>query len=115
MSAALSFTWLGHATLLFRSPGGKHILIDPWIETNPACPASAKKIRHVDLILITHGHSDHTSDVIPVARETGAHVIAPYELGVWFEQKGLKRVTGMDPGGTLEILGLAVTMTLAVH
>jgi L-ascorbate metabolism protein UlaG (beta-lactamase superfamily) len=111
----LSFTWLGHATFLFRSPGGKQILVDPWIETNPSCPASARKIRDLDLILVTHGHSDHTSDVVPIARETRARVIAPYELGLWFEQKGLRDVTGMNPGGTLEALGLSVTMTSAVH
>jgi L-ascorbate metabolism protein UlaG (beta-lactamase superfamily) len=111
----LSFTWLGHATFLFRSPGGKQILVDPWIETNPSCPASAKKIRDLDLILVTHGHSDHTSDVVPIARETRARVIAPYELGLWFEQKGLRYVTGMNPGGSLEALGRSVTMTSAVH
>jgi L-ascorbate metabolism protein UlaG (beta-lactamase superfamily) len=113
--AELSFTWLGHATFLFRSPSGKHILVDPWIEMNPSCPASAKKIRDLDLILVTHGHSDHTSDVVPIARETRTQVIAPYELGLWFEQKGLRHVTGMNPGGTLDVLGLSVTMTSAAH
>ena len=47
----LSFTWLGHSTFLFRSPGGKRILIDPWVAGNPACPESSKKIGDLDLIL----------------------------------------------------------------
>jgi L-ascorbate metabolism protein UlaG (beta-lactamase superfamily) len=111
----LSFTWLGHATFLFRSPGGKRIIIDPWLSTNPSCPESAKKISELDLILVTHGHSDHTGDVIPVARATGARVVAPFELAHWFQQKGLQNVTGINPGGTLSALGISCTMVQAVH
>lgn len=113
--ASLSFTWLGHATFLFGSPRGTRILIDPWLTTNPSCPESAKKIRELDLLLVTHGHDDHTADAVAVARATGARVIAPYELGVWFEHKGLQNVTGMNPGGTLSALGLSITMVPAHH
>ena len=31
-------TWLGHAKFQIISPQGKVILIDPWLEKNPACP-----------------------------------------------------------------------------
>jgi L-ascorbate metabolism protein UlaG (beta-lactamase superfamily) len=74
-----------------------------------------KKIERVDLLLVTHGHSDHTGDVVPVARATGARVIAPYELSVWLEQKGLQNVTGMNPGGTVTPFGLSITMVHALH
>ena len=49
------------------------------------------------------------------ARSSGAHVVAPYEVSVWLQQKGLKNVTGMNPGGTLKVLGLSITMVPAVH
>jgi L-ascorbate metabolism protein UlaG (beta-lactamase superfamily) len=111
----LSFTWLGHATFLFRSPGGKRIVVDPWLTTNPACPESARKIGELDLMLLTHGHDDHTGDALRVARETGARVVAPYELSVWLQQKGLQNVTGMNPGGTLAALGISITMVPASH
>ena len=111
----LSFTWLGHATFLFHSPGGRRLLIDPWIATNPATPESAKKIGALDAILLTHGHDDHSADAATLARATGAQVIAPYELGLWLQQKGLKHVTGMNPGGTLHALGLSITMVPAMH
>jgi L-ascorbate metabolism protein UlaG (beta-lactamase superfamily) len=110
-----SFTWLGHATFLFRSPGGKRIVVDPWLTTNPACPESARKIGELDLMLLTHGHDDHTGDALRVARETGARVVAPYELSVWLQQKGLQNVTGMNPGGTLAALGISITMVPASH
>ena len=34
----ISLTWLGHATFLIETPGGRTVLIDPWVEHNPACP-----------------------------------------------------------------------------
>jgi L-ascorbate metabolism protein UlaG (beta-lactamase superfamily) len=114
-AGTLSFTWLGHGTFLFRSPGGRRIVVDPWLTTNPACPESARKIGELDLMLLTHGHDDHTGDAVRVARETGARVVAPYELSVWLQQKGLQNITGMNPGGTLSALGLSITMVPACH
>ena len=113
--ASVSYTWLGHATFLVSTPGGKKMLFDPWITGNPKSPDSAKKLGHLDLILVTHGHGDHTGDVVPVARESGAQVVAPFELSLYFQRKGLQNVTGMNPGGTLQALGLSVTMVQAFH
>lgn len=110
-----SFTWFGHATFLFKTPGGKRVMMDPWLSTNPSCPDSAKQVGALDLILITHGHGDHTGDAVSLGRSTGARVVAPYELSLWLQKKGLQHVTGMNPGGTLHALGLSVTMVPAVH
>jgi L-ascorbate metabolism protein UlaG (beta-lactamase superfamily) len=110
-----TFTWLGHSTFLFRTPGGKRLLLDPWVATNPACPASVRDTGALDLILVTHGHSDHMADAVAIGRASGARIVAPYELSVWFQGKGLQNVTGMNPGGTLDALGLSVTMVPAVH
>src|SRR5476649_1242058 len=112
---ALSITWLGHATFLLTSPGGKRILFDPWVTGNPKSPQSAKSLGALDLILITHGHSDHTADAVAIGRASGAQTVAPYEVAVWLGSKGLKNVTGMNPGGTLQALGLSITMVPAVH
>jgi L-ascorbate metabolism protein UlaG (beta-lactamase superfamily) len=112
---ALSFTWLGHATFLFRSPGGKRILTDPWVAGNPACPEPAKKIGDLDLILVSHGHSDHTGDLVSIARATGAHVIANYEICLWIEGKGIQNTAPMGHGGSQTIGGITFTMVNAVH
>jgi L-ascorbate metabolism protein UlaG (beta-lactamase superfamily) len=111
----LSFTWLGHATFLLTSPGGRRLLLDPWVMGNPTSPESAKKLGALDLILITHGHSDHTGDAVSIGRSSGAQVVAPHEVSVWLQHKGLKQVTGMNPGGTLKLLGLSITMVPAMH
>ena len=115
MASSLSFTWLGHSTFLFTSPRGKRILVDPWVAGNPACPDSAKKVDPLDLILISHGHSDHTGDAIAIARSTGAHVVACFEVCQWLEGKGIQNTAPMGHGGTQTIGEIAITMVNAVH
>jgi L-ascorbate metabolism protein UlaG (beta-lactamase superfamily) len=113
--SGLSITWLGHATFIITTPGGKRIVTDPWLEGNPACPADRKRIDAADVILLTHGHSDHSGDVVTVARATNAPVVAIFELAGWLERKGLQTVIGMGIGGTVSVAGLEVSMVPAVH
>jgi L-ascorbate metabolism protein UlaG (beta-lactamase superfamily) len=111
----LTSTWLGHATFLIKTPGAKKVIVDPWIATNPSCPDGARQVGPLDLMLLTHGHGDHTGDAVSLARSTGCRVVAPFELSVWLQKKGLQQVTGMNPGGTLHALGLSITMVPAIH
>lgn len=112
--SALSITWYGHATFVVGTPGGRRIVFDPWLTGNPKTPAGAK-IDKADVICVSHGHSDHTSDVVSVARATGAPVVAVFELANYFQGKGLKDVVGMGVGGTVDVKGLKISMTPAVH
>jgi L-ascorbate metabolism protein UlaG (beta-lactamase superfamily) len=114
---ALSITWLGHSTFIIGLPTGQRILTDPWLG-NPNCPAAFAKpeaLKPIDLILVSHGHSDHLGDVIPAARATGAPVACLFEVGLHLTEKGLQGVRDMGIGGTQEIAGVAITMTQAVH
>ena len=112
--SALSFTWFGHATFVVTTPGGKRIVFDPWLTGNPKAPAGAK-IDAADVICVSHGHSDHMTDVVSVARATGAPVIAVFELANYFQSKGLKDVIGMGVGGSVDVKGLRISMTPASH
>jgi L-ascorbate metabolism protein UlaG (beta-lactamase superfamily) len=112
--SALSITWFGHATFVVTTPGGKRIVFDPWLTGNPKAPAGAK-IDKADVICVTHGHSDHTADVVATARATGAPVLAIFELANWFSGKGVKDVVGMGIGGTVGVKDLKISMTEAVH
>lgn len=111
----LAITWLGHSTFVVRTPGGKRILFDPWLTNNPACPDALKRPPAVDLILVSHGHGDHTEDLALCARESGAPVVAMYELCEWLGRKGIQNVAPMNKGGSLSIAGVRVTMTDARH
>ena len=111
----LAITWLGHSTFLLRTPGGKRVLIDPWLADNPACPDGMKKPSKLDLILVSHGHADHMDDLVSVARETGAPVVAAFELCDWLGRKGISNLAPMNKGGSHQVTGLRITMTDARH
>jgi L-ascorbate metabolism protein UlaG (beta-lactamase superfamily) len=113
-SGRLAITWLGHSTFVIITPGGKRLVTDPWLQGNPMCPPGTR-IDAADLILLTHGHSDHSGDVVNVARTTGAPVVAIFELALWLQGKGLTEVQGMGIGGTISVTGLDITMVPAVH
>jgi L-ascorbate metabolism protein UlaG (beta-lactamase superfamily) len=114
---SLSITWLGHSTFLLDLPNGRRVITDPWL-TNPNCPpayAKAEALKPLDLILVSHGHNDHTGDIVSVARATNAPVVCMFEVGLYLGDKGLQNVKDMGIGGTQEVAGITVTMTQAVH
>ncbi len=112
-----SITWLGHATFLIELPSGTRIVTDPWLG-NPRCPERLSKpeaLGRVDLILLSHGHRDHSADVAALARTTGAVVVCVTELQHYFGARGLKNVRGMGIGGTQTVGDVRITMTQATH
>ena len=110
----VKLTWLGHATFLLEAQG-KRVLIDPWLQGNPACPDDLKDPGHVDVIAITHGHNDHMGDALDIAKKTGAAVVAIVEIGDWLETKGVENVVAMNKGGTAVVEGIKFHMTHALH
>jgi L-ascorbate metabolism protein UlaG (beta-lactamase superfamily) len=111
-------TWLGHATFILNTPGGKKVLIDPWVQGNPMCPENHKKVGHLDVMLLTHAHFDHIGDAVAIAtseESTPSVVVGVFELCGWLESKGVKNCSGMNIGGTQNAEGLRVTMTHAEH
>lgn len=107
--------WLGHSTFIVTSPEGFRILIDPWLEQNPACPAVLKQPEDLGLILATHGHFDHIGDCVAVARRTGAPVVGIFELCHWLNAHGVENTLDMNKGGTQTIGPVQVTMVHADH
>jgi L-ascorbate metabolism protein UlaG (beta-lactamase superfamily) len=108
-------TWLGHATVLVQTPKGTNILIDPFIEHNPKYPKAFKLPERIHYILLSHGHGDHISDAVPVAKKHNSNVVAIYELAAFIGQQGAETTTGMNIGGTVQLDDVAVTMVEAKH
>src|SRR2546426_528536 len=88
----IKLTWLGHATFRIETPGGKSVLIDPWVTGNPMCPAKDKDVKKADVMLCTHGHFDHIADAVEtnvfgdmqIIRELYAPEIAMLPIGDHF-------------------------------
>jgi L-ascorbate metabolism protein UlaG (beta-lactamase superfamily) len=110
----MKFTYYGHACFSVEA-GGKTLLFDPFISGNPLATEIDVKNIAADFILVSHGHGDHVADVIDIANRTGATVIAPYEVGTWFEGKGVKNVQAMNHGGAAKMSFGRVKLTSAIH
>lgn len=108
-------TWLGHATVLIQTAKGTNILIDPFIQNNPKYPRSFTLPSRIDYVLLTHGHGDHISDAVPVAKKHGSTVVAIYELSDYIAKQGVEKTIGMNLGGTVKLDEVSATMVLAHH
>src|SRR6266513_3088291 len=75
-------TWYGQSAFKIVTPNGKVLLVDPWL-SNPVFENAKQEIaalKHVDLILITHGHSDHIGDAVDIGKKTRAKLVATFDL-----------------------------------
>jgi L-ascorbate metabolism protein UlaG (beta-lactamase superfamily) len=111
----VEFTWLGHGTFKVKTPGGKSLLLDPWVMNNPVCPDGLKDVSGVDAMLITHGHFDHIADAVAIAKQTKCTAVGIFELATWLKGKGVENTIDMNKGGTAEVAGVKVTMVHADH
>ena len=110
----MKLTYYGHACFAVDA-GGKTLLFDPFITPNPLAKEIDIKKVSADFILVSHGHGDHVADVVDLAKRTGATVIAPFEVGDWFEKKGVKNMQAMNHGGSATTDFGRVKLTMAVH
>ncbi len=110
----LTVTWYGHSAFLLESPSGKKVLVDPWLE-NPKSPRGVVESVTPDLILVSHGHSDHLGNTVAIAKRTGATVIGIHEVALYIKRMGVKKVEGINKGGTLTLADVRVTMVDARH
>jgi L-ascorbate metabolism protein UlaG (beta-lactamase superfamily) len=112
-----SLTWLGHASFRIDSPGGKRIYVDPFLEGNPKCPDAEKEPERIDVIAVTHGHSDHVGDTVELAKRFSPEIVAQVELKGWLGKQGapVGDMPGPNKGGTVEAAGVRFTLVNAFH
>jgi L-ascorbate metabolism protein UlaG (beta-lactamase superfamily) len=90
------------------------VLIDPFLTGNPACPTTVEKVCDVDVVIVTHYHSDHVGDAYAICKNTGATLVSVHEIAVEAESEGIT-AEGMNIGGTVEVKGFKVHMVQAWH
>lgn len=124
-AAATELTWFGHAAFRIVTPSGKVLFIDPWL-TNPLNPKGSELLAmcdKADLLLLTHGHNDHIGNSVALAKQTGARLVATFDLGRAMVQAGgfPEKQFGMETtghfGGQISLLDGEVTVAFvpALH
>ncbi len=122
-SGKTELLWLGQAGFRMTSPGGKNIIIDPWISTGPKAPAIYKKdlsaLGKVDFVLVTHGHVDHLGDAPEIAKLNNSVLYGPADMVTPLITLGLMPANlthRFNKSGTIEpFAGLKVTAVHADH
>ena len=110
----MKLTYLGHSSFAVQV-NGRTLLFDPFISPNPlAKNVDVNKI-DADYVLLSHGHQDHMADAENIARRTGATLISNYEVSVWFANRGVQKIHGMNHGGTYRFDFGRVKYVNAVH
>ena len=120
---AFELQWFGQSAFKITTPGGKVILIDPFITKNPKTPAALKdltKLGKIDLILVTHGHGDHVGDTAAISEMSGAKVAMNADMGHTFAALGwvpYNRLIRFNKSGTITPLGpdIRISMVQAQH
>jgi L-ascorbate metabolism protein UlaG (beta-lactamase superfamily) len=114
--------WLGQAAFRITSPGGKVIVVDPWLRANPKTPAAFKDpaaLGKVDALFVTHGHGDHIADAPEVAKINNIPLYGPGDLNQVLTTLGVlpaAQLPRFNKGGTVEpVPGIKVTATHAEH
>jgi L-ascorbate metabolism protein UlaG (beta-lactamase superfamily) len=117
---AFELQWYGQSAFKITTPGGKVILIDPFITQNPKTPQELKdlgKLGKIDLILLTHGHGDHVGDTAEISKMSGAKVAMNADMGQTFAELGwvpFERLIRFNKSGTVMPLGAGIKITM-VH
>ncbi len=111
---SVTLTFHGHATFSLDL-GGTHVVVDPFFApNNPVAQKTAADIS-AHYILQTHGHGDHIADTVPLAKRTGALVIANFEIANWLGGKGVPHIHAQHLGGGYHHPIGYVKMTPALH
>jgi len=97
----MKFTYYGQSGFSVEIKG-KKILFDPFIRNNPVSKGIDVNTIEADYIFISHGHGDHTGDVVEIAKRTAAQCVGSAEVAGWLEKNEVKKAHHMNHGAPIQ-------------
>lgn len=78
--ASVKITFIGHASFRFESDKGSVTYFDAWLDDNPTAKMKLSQVKEADIVIASHGHSDHIGDSYEICKRTKAKFVGNYEL-----------------------------------
>jgi L-ascorbate metabolism protein UlaG (beta-lactamase superfamily) len=119
-SARIVIAWIGHSTALIELDGTR-ILTDPVLRNRVGplvritSPVDLERLGHVDCVVLSHLHADHTDPASIRLLGRDVPVLAPSSSARWLGSKGLLDVRELAPGDTASLGRLQIRAVRAVH
>lgn len=112
----MNIIWLGHGSFRIEI-SDQVLLIDPWLTGNPMLDESQHEAatQGATHILITHGHFDHSADLVSLSRMLGAPAVGIYDFMSHLEATQGLSVIGFNMGGTVKLGAVSVSLVPAMH
>ncbi|WP_239618163.1 metal-dependent hydrolase [Cohnella mopanensis] len=102
----------GHSCIQIMT-GESSIILDPFLTGNPVAVTRPEQIQ-AHYVLLTHGHTDHITDAVAIAKQNNAPIIAAEELALHMGKQGVD-VEIMNIGGEWNFDFGKVYVTPALH
>jgi L-ascorbate metabolism protein UlaG (beta-lactamase superfamily) len=112
----MQIIWMGHGSFRIEIED-QVLLIDPWLTGNPMLSEDQHKAatEGATHILITHGHFDHTADLVSLSKSLNVPAVGLYDLMGHFEATAGLSVIGFNMSGTVQLGKVSVSMVPAMH
>jgi L-ascorbate metabolism protein UlaG (beta-lactamase superfamily) len=114
--------WLGQSAFRITTPAGKVIVTDPWLKANPLTPPEFKNLEalgKIDVLLVSHGHTDHVADAPELAKLNNVPLYGPGDMNANMVALGIlppQLAPRFNKSGTVEpTAGVKVTAVRAEH
>lgn len=111
------FQFFGFSTFLITTEDGTNILIDPYIDNNPAAPMKCADLPKIDLIIASHGAFDHMEDTPQIAKKHGSKIICGGETMALLMDQGVpkEQIINTVWGLTVQACGIKVRPVVSMH